>query len=672
MQIADSIGVASDQAYLLSKNFTLLAYDLSSFLNIDIESAMEKLRSGLVGEVEPLRAVGYAITENTLQQTLNEAMTRKQYEAYKKLNPEIAENTNIAILNENAVGMNVRKLTEAQKVELRYVAIMNQATKAMTDMSETLNTPANQMRILRQQIEMTGRVLGNIFIPILNKVLPVLIAFAQIVREIANVLSSLFGFKLPEVDWERDFASGAGAATDAIDDVTDATEKAKKAAKDFTAPFDELNILKKDTSSSAGAGDEEGALGGGALFEQLPDYTSFLQDAIGLNVDDIKGKLEDLLQLVAAIAAGLAAWKIAQALLDNLPKIKEQFVKIRDTINDIHKGNGKLGEGIGKNTILAGSFGFAVGVWGYHFLELYRNSEQFRKGLERIQELFDTISEAIGILADGIYLYIIEPILDIPIIGDILNMFVQSFKEIKDFLSGMGLDIFGSDLLMILTGVGLIVTKINPVVGIITLIIEGVTILIRVLGNLDNGSWQNFKDGIINGAKGIVDALRNLPETVGNIVENVKETMKNTFDNIATTLNFDKLKEDAKNAFDSLATTITELPSKIGEIPNTIATMLGGAFDNVASFWTTAINNAWSTITGLFSTAVDTVIGYVTDFATNVGNGFDNLATMAKNAFDNLIDTITGLPDKLAAIPDTIKNMLTPAFDDRIHRCTPE
>lgn len=689
MQIADSIGVASDQAFLLSKNFTLLAYDLSSFLNIDIEAAMEKLRSGLVGEVEPLRAVGYAITENTLQQTLNEAMTRKQYEAYKKLNPEIAENTNVAILNEQAVGLSVRKLTEAQKVELRYVAVMNQATKAMTDMSETLNTPANQMRILRQQIEMTARALGNIFIPIMNKVLPILIAFAQIIREIATVIANLVGFKLPEVDWERDFASGAGAATDAIDDVTDATEKAKKAAKDFTAPFDELNILKKDSDSKSGADDED-ALGGISLFEQLPDYTSFLQDAIGLNVDGIKEQLEDLLQLVAAIAAGLAAWKIAQALLDNLPKIKEQFVKIRDTLKDIREGNTKLGDTIGKNAILAGTFGVAVGVWTFHFLELYRNSENFRKGLERVKEIFDTISEAVSILADGIYLYLIEPLLDVPIIGDVLNMIVGAFKEIKDFLSGMGLDIFGSDLMMVLTGIVMIVTKLNPVVGVITLVIEVITLLVRALGGLDNASFQNFKDGIINGAKEIVSFFRNFEENV----EAVKTTIKNAFDEVMSITGldkvwekitggsktakeavdttqegikglvqstngvgdemltalgldkigegFNKLKEDASNASTMFEETMKGLPSKIGEIPNTIKTSLGGAFSSFATNVGDEMNKAKEKITT-----------FTSDVPTIIGNGFSNLAV---NTVQSLDGFVTGVSNKFTEVTTNIND----------------
>lgn len=645
MQIADSIGVASDSAYLMSKNFTLLAYDLSSFLNIDIEAAMEKLRSGLVGEVEPLRAVGYAITENTLQQVLNESMTRKQYEAYKKLNPEIAENTNVAILNEDAVGKNVRKLTEAQKVELRYVAVMQQATKAMTDMSETLNTPANQMRILRQQIEMAARAIGNIFVPILNKVLPILIAFAQIVREIASSIANLFGFKLPEVDWNRDFAAGAGQAVDAIDDVTDATKKAKKAAKDFTAPFDELNIIKENANTAASGAEDTGAGGGGALFEQLPDYTSFLNDAIGLNVDAIKDKLEDLLQLVGAIAAGLLAWKIADAFLNALPKIKDMLTGIRDKIKEIHDGNIGFSEDMKTTAVVAGTVGAAVGLWVFHFIELYRHSEQFRKGIERVKEIIGVIGEAIGIVASGISTFIIEPLLNLPIIGDVIGFFVDAFKEIKDILSGLGLDVFATDIAMVLGGIALIATGLNPVVGIITLIIEAVTLLVRALGSLDNASFQNFKDGIINGAKGIVTALREFHDSAVEAFDKFKENVKNAIDDAVET--FKKLPDELKKIPQTVKDNLSKLPDMIKGIPNTIKETFGNLFK------------------GLKDDAKEALEPVVTEFdglKTTVGNAISNLpnivgsvfSTMGTNAINGAKSLVIGVDEKFGEVTTAV------------------
>lgn len=124
MQMASGFGVATDSAALMSKNLTQLGYDISSFYNIGIEDAMQKLQSGLAGEIEPLRRLGYAIDVASLEQVA--------------LNHGITESVNA--------------MTQAEKAQLRYVAIMEQSTNAMGDLARTVQTPANATRILSQQI----------------------------------------------------------------------------------------------------------------------------------------------------------------------------------------------------------------------------------------------------------------------------------------------------------------------------------------------------------------------------------------------------------------------------------------------------------------------------------------------------------------------------------------
>lgn len=435
MQIADSIGVASDAAYLMSKNFTLLSYDLSSFLNIDIEDAMVKLRAGMVGEVEPLRAVGYAITENTLQQVKNNQITQSQAESmnqladsFKNANEMISENTMQAILNDNMINVKVRDLTEAQKVELRYVAIMQQATKAMGDMGNTINTPANQLRIFRQQINLVARSIGNIFIPILNKVLPYLIAMAQIIRAIADFIAKLLGFKLPEIDFGTRISEGASGIqdmNDGMDSINNKADKTKKKLKDIVAPFDELNIVDKQTdipSTGTGSGGGGGAdVGGGldgSLFDKLPDYSEMLDKFVGLNVDKAKDKLKDLLTLATAIGTAFLAWKIADAFMKALPTIKDTLGKIfdksksiPDKIKDI-AGNlviardkteenekktskwrqmlDKIPKIVSKQGGIAIGLGLLVGM----LTDAYNHSDAFRKGLERCKEIVDILKKA--------------------------------------------------------------------------------------------------------------------------------------------------------------------------------------------------------------------------------------------------------------------------------------
>ena len=200
-------------------------------------------------------------------------------------------------------------MTQAEKSQLRYYAIMTQVTTAQGDMARTLNAPANQLRVLQAQVMQCARALGNIFIPALNAVLPYAIALAKIVRMLANSIASLFGFKLPEVDYSG-ISAGASAVGDLADNAGDASDglgkagKAAKKLKNALLGIDELNVLSKDDSSS-GSGSGSGAgIGGGDLDIDLPTY-DFLGDAITSKVDEIVQMIKDAMWEITAVILSL-------------------------------------------------------------------------------------------------------------------------------------------------------------------------------------------------------------------------------------------------------------------------------------------------------------------------------------------------------------------------------
>lgn len=300
MTLATGFGVVSDRAYTMSQNLTQLGYDLSSFFNISYEDAFQKLQSGISGELEPLRRLGFDLSVARLQQ--------------EALNLGIQKNVNL--------------MTQAEKAELRYYAIMTQVTTAQGDMARTLEAPANQLRVLKAQVTQCARSLGNIFIPVLNAVLPYAIALAKAIRLVADAIASLFGFALPEVDYSG-ISSAAGG-------LGDATDKAKE-LKNALLGIDELNIISPPEDSSGG-GSGAGAGGGGGLGFELPTY-DFLGDAVNSKVEEILTKMKEWLGLtedidtwseffhtrlgrilttVGAIALGLATWKISQSVLTGI------------------------------------------------------------------------------------------------------------------------------------------------------------------------------------------------------------------------------------------------------------------------------------------------------------------------------------------------------------------
>lgn len=327
-------GSVSDRAYTMSKNLTQLGYDISSFFNISTEDAMQKLQSGISGELEPLRRLGYDLSQARLQQT-----------AYTL-----------------GIKESVSAMTQAEKAELRYYAIMTQVTTAQGDMARSLEAPANQLRILQAQFTMAARAIGNIFIPILNKLIPIGIAVLQIIRDIANAIAELFGFQLTEIDYSGldNATSSAGGLTDELGNASSAAKELKK----YLAGFDELNVMP---SNSSGGGSGVGASGGGGFDFELPEY-NFLGEELNKNVSELKEKLEDILPLIAAAGVGFLAWKLSKNFMGQLNAltIAVGLTLLIDSIICTFKDGlswKSVIEGAIGGALLGAGIGFKLGGW---------------------------------------------------------------------------------------------------------------------------------------------------------------------------------------------------------------------------------------------------------------------------------------------------------------------
>lgn len=343
MSMAKGFGLANDQAYNLSKGLTELSYDISSFFNISLDAvgdgAFAKVQSGISGELEPLRRLGYALDEATLQQV-----------AY-----------------DHGVNQSIRTMTQAQKAIIRYTAIVEQSARmgVIGDMAKTLESPANALRILHMEFKSLSRAIGSIFIPALVKIIPVVQAVVEVLTEFAQALAKLFGFKMTDwsySDWEGmgnaiDF--GAGAADDMADGMSDAAAAAKK-LKDYTLGIDELNIIKPDTGAGASGG--SGAVGG-AGWEKDWDLDSVWDESVLKNitrqVDELKEKVKDILPIIGLVSAGFLAWKLGPSLLGNLGLLASGLKKAY--VNALMLKNALIGAN--KSSKLPALVGFVPAVY---------------------------------------------------------------------------------------------------------------------------------------------------------------------------------------------------------------------------------------------------------------------------------------------------------------------
>lgn len=307
--LATGFGVAGDRAAVMSQQLTQLGYDISSFYNIDVQDAMLKLQSGLSGELEPLRRIGYDLSQARLE----------------------AEALSLGIQK------NFSDMTQAEKAYLRYYAILTQVTQAQGDMSRTLDAPSNQLRILKEQAAQAARALGEIFIPALNAILPYAIAVMHVIRDLASEIAAAFGFEMPEVDYS-DLSTSVSITdnlSDGMEDVADGIDHANTSAKKFSrtlAGFDQLNIVGSVSGGGAsGGGASIDTSGGGFDWNKLPLPTyDFIGDSVSERVAAIEEKIKGAIPTIKFFGALLAGALATVGIIKLIGKFKE-FIKLLKT-----------------------------------------------------------------------------------------------------------------------------------------------------------------------------------------------------------------------------------------------------------------------------------------------------------------------------------------------------
>ena len=259
--ITNSVGLIGENSINASKALTMLSVDLSSLKNVDLSTAMNNLQSGLIGQSRALYKYGIDITNNTLQTYAYELGINKAVSA----------------------------MTQAEKMQLRLVAILDQSRVAWGDQANTINSVANQYRILKQQISNLARIIGNLFLPIVQKVLPVINGVVIAIQRLFTAL----GFKIWGGDWLKDTMDGIGGeyADDSLedlgnsaDDVADSMDNAASAAqklRTMTLGIDELNINSSDDASGSGSGDSRGEIDlSGVIADDVADYEAIWDEAL--------------------------------------------------------------------------------------------------------------------------------------------------------------------------------------------------------------------------------------------------------------------------------------------------------------------------------------------------------------------------------------------------------
>lgn len=290
----------------MSLNLTRLAGDMASFYDVDQADVAKSLQSIFSGTIAPLRRYGLDLTQATLSE-----MAMK-----------------------NGLDANIKSMTQAEKVLLRYNYVMANTQAAQGDFAKTANTWANSVRVLKQEFQAWGSIIGSViinalkpFVQALSKVMLKVISFT---RTVADALGAIFGWTIEisgggaTVDGMEDIADGVGDIGDSADK---SNKKAQKLKKTLLS-IDEIHALDDNSDSGSGGGSGSGGSGGGGAGSGVD---SSLKKTDGL-LEKYKSSIKDLYSLGKYIGDALASamesinWKKIYQKADNFGKGLADFL----------------------------------------------------------------------------------------------------------------------------------------------------------------------------------------------------------------------------------------------------------------------------------------------------------------------------------------------------------
>lgn len=582
-QIASGFGVVTEKANLMSKNLTQIGYDIASFFNISVEDAMQKVQSGISGELEPLRRLGYALDAATLQQ----------------------------IAYSNGITQNINTMTQAQKSQLRYIAILQQSTNVMGDMARTVVTPANSMRILNQQIEQMKRAFGNVVSVIAVKVIPYLQVAIRLLTDLGNYLAKKMGFELPTIDYSN-LGDGISSVTENADEATDAVKETAKEIQRL-AGFDEINVLQSSDNNNSGTNND--TANGFDLNIDLPEY-DFLKD--------VNKQTDDLYK------------KIKKKLLDLFELFKKNK-KIIKTIAELIVGMWALGK-------LKKFITFISDLWNWFkdlsiikgVTEMVKNFVKAYKG--------STATTFLGKLKDGFAgirnnLGLIKKIGVGTVFGTIGG--IASY----DFFKKLSNNTFtwGKGLLDIVGMVGSIAAAFaigGPIAGCITIVGELTGAFFGLKGTLDdtlylfdNGGVKisDVTDLFSEQYDTVIDTSKKLEEYQQTIADN-KQTIKTATKNVE---NFNKAFGDTKFAMSE--SDLDEIKGQFDTISQAIKDNLGLATQSILDSFSTKISD----VAEQLGIDLDEAIGSIKGISSALGTNVDKANATVQDYWQMIFDGIT-------------------------------
>lgn len=633
--MSKAFGFSNKEALAMSETLTGLAGDVASFYNLSSDEAYTKLKSVFTGETETLKDLGVVMTQNALDQ--------------------------YALAN--GYGRTTAKMSEQEKVALRYKFVFDKLSLANGDFARTSDSWANQTRVLSLRFNELKATLGqgfiNIFTPIVKGINWVLSKLQVLANAFKSFTEMIFG----NAGGDSGSSTVSNLATDASnasDAVSGIGESAKKSAKDLKslASFDTAQVLKKDSDDSSSSG--SGA--GGSI------------DTSGLNLtDNIKQQVGDIENILNGV---------------NFEPLKQSFNNLREAISYFGQGCGKILDGF-YNNYLKPLGNYVISDALPQFLNSTANamkSIDFDKLKSAFDELWKSLEPFTENIGNGLLWFYDKVLLPLGTwtINDVLPSFLKILTGALDILNQTIEYIkpiwkwFWDNVLSpIVTWTGGVIVDVLNGVGdalkwisdneVAMSIIEGVAIAIGLVTGaltLFNIAMRvcNVVTGIFAGVMTVLTSpITIVIAIIGALIaviilcvkhwDKIKETAKKCWEGIKNAWNSagqwfnDKIVTPIKNFFNNLWTNVKNTASNAWN-------GIKGVFSGVGNWFSNIFQQAYNGITRVFSN----IGNFFNGIWQRIKDSFSNLGTSIGNAISNAVKT--GINGVISLIERTINRAI--------------
>lgn len=563
--MAKAFGFVESEAYAMSTTLTGLAGDVASFYNITQGEAYTKLKSVFTGETESLKDLGVVMTQTALDQ--------------------------FALAN--GYGKTTAKMTEQEKVALRYAFVQQQLSLAQGDFARTSDSWANQVRILKLQFDSLRASLGQGFIAALTPVIKVINTIMGKLVQLANVFSAfmkrLFGVKSDSSSGIGAVASDVSSATNAMDNLSNSTSgvgsAAKKSAKEIKGlmGIDEINTISSTGSDSdSGSGDSSG-IGNIGMddwdFSQQEKATDGLLSKVEVFADKVRNIFKNISnfikkhkEIILSIIGGLVSGIIAFFIAGNWGAITGAIASVIGWIELIPTALGLAGLAL---TTPAALIAGAVAVVTTAFLYLWQTSDSFRNALingwnalvSALTPYFKAIMGALKLVGDFL----------VTVLKPILFLLWDAWCTVVDNIVKVTMSLWTNCIAPVVKFLGECLKK----------IIDGLNEIwqawkptIEKIGEILIVIWNNCLKPVINWlGNEFIQAFRN----VGNYIKPILESLKIMFGGLIDfivgvfTGNWQKAWQGVQNIFRGIFDGLTNIAKKpLNAIIDAINAMIRG------------------------------------------------------------------------------------------------